>query len=99
MELLDVCFSEASSLNSIEKTSLYFISGYLVHQDNMKTEDKMLSLSKRAFASLICRGELLHPTHHPHCCVTHFAGLKLPVQSPNHSHFCSHSFLPCNLTW
>ena len=53
MELVDDCFSEASTLNLTEKSSLYFISEYVAQKENIPTQNDMVHLPDSGFTSLL----------------------------------------------
>ena len=40
IELLEKCFEGASSLNSIEKSTLYYICGYVARKENIVSSDR-----------------------------------------------------------
>ena len=63
MELVDDCFSEAFTLNLTEKSSLYFISGYVARKENIPTHNDTVHLPESEFISLLSRGKLVHPPH------------------------------------
>ena len=63
MELVDDCFSEASTLNLTEKSSLYFISGYVARKENIPTHNDTVHLPESEFISLLSGGKLVHPPY------------------------------------
>jgi hypothetical protein len=63
LHLLDVCFSETSNLTSIEKSSLYYVSGYITRKEGLhdSSYDYVERLPESEFTKLLSRGKLSHP--------------------------------------
>ena len=62
LEEVDNCFSGASNLNDDEKSSLYYISGYVAFKEGIPTSEECeLSLPNSEFTKLVSRGKLTHP--------------------------------------
>ena len=60
IELVESCFEESSKLSNVERSSLYFISGYITHKENIGVNyEEQCSASE--FTTLVSRGRLSHP--------------------------------------
>lgn len=61
LDLIETSFSEASNLNEEERSSLYYISGYVAFKENIgiRVVDKPVAESE--FLQLVSRGKLSHP--------------------------------------
>ena len=59
IEILDYCFSEASNLSESERSSLYFICGYVTFTENLEGAEVIEHVSE--FTELVSRGKLKHP--------------------------------------
>ena len=64
LELMDICFIAAANLNEIERSSLYFISDYVCHAENLQTAvpPSLVECSSSEFTQDVSRGKLSHPT-------------------------------------
>ena len=45
IDQLDNCFSEATYLNEIERSTLYYISGYVCHKENLQSASATLGIT------------------------------------------------------
>ena len=55
-------FSEASKLNEIERSSLYYISGYICHKEQLQSEPApTYDIAASEFTTNVSRGKLSHP--------------------------------------
>ena len=64
IELVENCFSEASNINDKERSTLYYISGYVAFKENMGVDlsENLPELSAEGeFLKLVSRGKLSHP--------------------------------------
>ena len=62
LELLDNCFSEASNLLESERSTVYYICGYVSFKENLPVSDGVVTLSYESeFTELVSRGKLKHP--------------------------------------
>ena len=62
LELLDVCFSEASNLSESERSALYYICGYVTFKENLEGSNDVLESNASEFTEMVSRGKLKHPT-------------------------------------
>ena len=64
IHLVDVCFSETSNVTSIEKSSLYYVSGYITRKEGLhdSSHDFVERLPESEFTKLLSRGKLSHPS-------------------------------------
>lgn len=62
LELLDVCFSEASNLSESERSALYYICGYVTFKENLEGSNEVLQSTESEFTEMVSRGKLKHPT-------------------------------------
>ena len=60
-DLIDSCFNDSSELSSNEKSTLYYISGYVSAKENLSTEGLSQELPESEFTELVSRGKLMHP--------------------------------------
>ena len=60
-DLIDTCFEEASNLTINEKSTLYYISGYVARKENLSTCHTSPNLPESEFTDLVSRGKLVHP--------------------------------------
>ena len=59
---LDDCFNEASDLNETEISTLYYISGYICHKENLQSAPlPSLELPASEFTNNVSHGKLRHP--------------------------------------
>ena len=49
LELLDVCFSEASNLSESERSALYYICGYVTFKENLEGSNDVLESNESEF--------------------------------------------------
>ena len=63
LHLPDICFSETSNPTSIEKSSLYYVSGCITRKGDLhdSSYDYVEPLPKSEFTKLLSRGKLSHP--------------------------------------
>ena len=61
IEILDYCFSEASNLSESERSSLYFICGYVTFKENLEGAEVIEHSDESEFTELVSRGKLKHP--------------------------------------
>ena len=66
MELLNDCFNSASSINEIDRSSAYYIAGYVCHKENLlSTSDDFQptqpTCPESEFLDQLSRGKLTHP--------------------------------------
>ena len=66
MELLNDCFDLASSVNDIDRSSVYYIAGYVCHKENLHPTFDDPQLTQPAcpankFVNQLSRGKLSHP--------------------------------------
>ena len=62
IDQLDNCFSEGSDLNGTERSTLYYISGYVCHKENLQSAPlPSLELPASEFTNNVSRGKLSHP--------------------------------------
>ena len=65
MELLDACFEMVSTLSEIEKSTHYYIAGYVASKEKLcvrEDEDEILKMHPCSeFTSLLSRGTLTYP--------------------------------------
>ena len=60
--LLDSCFDNTSNISEKEKSSLYYISGYICRKENLPIEEApMINLPESEFTEFVSRGKLCHP--------------------------------------
>lgn len=60
--LLDDCFDNTSDISIKEKSSLYYISGYISQKENLPTGDTpTIDLPESEFTKYVSRGKLCHP--------------------------------------
>ena len=60
--LLDDCFDNTSDISIKEKSSLYYISGYISRKENLPTgEAPTIDLPESEFTEYVSRGKLCHP--------------------------------------
>ena len=60
--LLDGCFDNTSNISEKEKSSLYYISGYICRKENLPIEEApMINLPESEFTEFVSRGKLCHP--------------------------------------
>ena len=60
LELIDACFEEASNLTPTEKSTLYYISGYITRKENMLSINPP-GIPPSEFTNYLSRGSLSHP--------------------------------------
>ena len=60
-DLIDSCFNDSSELSSNEKSTLYYISGYVSAKENLSSEGLSQELPESEFTELVSRGKLMHP--------------------------------------
>ena len=58
--ILDYCFSEASNLSESERSSLYFICGYVTFKENLEGAEVIEHSVESEFTELVSRGKLKH---------------------------------------
>ena len=61
IETLDYCFSEASNVSGSERSSLYFICGYVTFKEILVGADVIEHSDESEFTELVSRGKLKHP--------------------------------------
>ena len=64
IELIENCFEESSNLNDSERSTLYYICGYITHKEKLPVTDTLIpsnSLPACEFTTLVSRGKLSHP--------------------------------------
>ena len=64
IELIENCFEESSNLNDSERSTLYYICGYITHKEKLIVTDALIpsdSLPASEFTTLVSRGKLSHP--------------------------------------
>ena len=62
LDLIEKCFEEASNLNSNEKSTLYYICGYVAKKEGIvRSDEEYVSLSECEFTVELSRGELSLP--------------------------------------
>ena len=64
IELVENCYEESSNLNDEERSSLYYISGYVAFKENhgIQVEESETLPRNSEFLQLVSRGKLAHPT-------------------------------------
>ena len=64
LEFLDNCGELSSSLSESEKSTLYYISGYVTHKEGLLPSANVLldSVKESEFTTLVYRGQLSHPS-------------------------------------
>ena len=61
VEMLDECFDLASTLTEVEKSSLYYIAGYVAAKENLSVSDESDNQHPNSeFTTLLSRGKLSH---------------------------------------
>ena len=60
-------FEEGSNLNEKERSTLYYISGYVAHKKNMALPVCIANLPSSQFTKLVSMGRLAHPTYRSIC--------------------------------
>ena len=63
IELVENCYKESSNLNDEERSSLYYISGYVAFKENLgiQVEESETLPRNSEFLQLVSRGKLAHP--------------------------------------
>ena len=61
LELLDNCFEEASNLSGAERSTVYYICGYVTFKENMPGHAPAELCIKSEFTELVSRGKLRYP--------------------------------------
>ena len=61
LRLLDDCFDLPSNLSEIERSSVYYIAGYVCFKENIRCYEQ-LDCPESEFAGEVSRGRLSHPT-------------------------------------
>ena len=61
IEILDYCFSEASNLSESERSSLYFICGYVTFKENLEGAEVIEHSDESELTELVSREKLKHP--------------------------------------
>ena len=63
LDCLDQCFEMSSKLSDSEKSTLYYIGGYITHKEGLtSSEIDILSYVKASeFTKMVSRGKLCHP--------------------------------------
>ena len=64
LEYLDKCIELTSSLTESEKSTLYYISGYITHKEGLLPSETVqpACVKKSEFTQLVSRGQLSHPS-------------------------------------
>ena len=66
VEILDQCFELTGELSETEKSSLYYIAGYVAKKENLcatnEEEDESKKKPHSEFTTLVSRGKLSHPS-------------------------------------
>ena len=66
LELLDNCFGETSNLTESERSTLYYICGYICFKEDLEVTSVVATHSSESeFTELVSRGLLKHPTVRP----------------------------------
>ena len=61
IEILDDCFNEASNLTESERSSLYYICGYITFKENLEGSEVLRHSVENEFTEMVSRGKLKHP--------------------------------------
>ena len=62
LEQLDSCLEDSSDISTKEKSTLYYISGYVCRKENLQTESApTIDLPESEFTQYVSRGKLCHP--------------------------------------
>ena len=61
IELIESCFEDGSNLSDDEKSTLYYISGYIAHKEHFGVAYDAVKVSVSQFTTLVPRGKLIHP--------------------------------------
>ena len=61
IEILGYCFSEESNLSESERSSLYFICGYVTFKEKLEGAEVIEHSDESEFTELVSRGKLKHP--------------------------------------
>ena len=66
IELVETCFTESSNLNEEERSSLYYISGYVAYKEGLgiPTNESATTTADSEFLRQVSRGKLSHPPQH-----------------------------------
>lgn len=64
LECLDKCFEASSKLSHIERSTLYYICGYVSHKEGLDSTNNISLINEKAseFTSMVSRGKLAHPS-------------------------------------
>ena len=60
-DLVEESFTKSSKLSKNEKSTLYFVSGYVARKENLTTDTNFMKLPESEFTELVSRGKLMHP--------------------------------------
>ena len=64
LECLDTCFEDSSELSDLEKSTLYYICGYITHKEGFVSTEIVSSTNAKAseFTQMVSRGKQSHPS-------------------------------------
>ena len=60
-DLVDKSFTEASNLSIDERSTLYYVSGYVARKENFISVENSIKLPESEFTDLVSRGKITHP--------------------------------------
>ena len=61
VELLDTCFSDTTHLSEFDKSTVYYISGFVAKKENIGSHSTIEDCPQSEFTELVSRGSLCHP--------------------------------------
>ena len=60
-DMVEKSFTEASNLSINEKSTLYYVSGYVARKENLASVQNSVKLPESEFTDLVSSGKLTHP--------------------------------------
>ena len=62
LDMIDACFQDATDLTVIERSSLYYISGYITCKEKIDVDTANVEYAESEFTTMVSRGKLCHPS-------------------------------------
>ena len=63
LDMIDACFQDATNLTVIERSSLYYIAGYITCKEKFYVDTANVEYAEESeFTTMVSRGKLCHPS-------------------------------------
>ena len=63
LDMIDACFQDATDLTVIERSSLYYIAGYMTCKEKIDVDTANVEYAEESeFTTMVSRGKLCHPS-------------------------------------